>query len=324
MITAMSGGSLRTRRIWQDRSNRPWGRRVARLLCLFGLLALPAVAAAQVPRAETTRLSKLLPEAAPVNATAEPAEFYASDLYRYIDGGAEAFHSYGLVAMVHRQYRPGEAQLTVDIYDLGNALNAFGIYASERSSESRFIPIGAEGYVDQNVLNFLQGGYYVKLAAFSDTAQPVVPLMRAFAGEISRRIGPGKRLPAALSLLPEKNRIPHSEKYFAKGPVGLELVGRALQASYSFEGRQSTLLIALAAKPDQARQRVESLKDYFIKTGKAASDALLPGAYRGSNPEQGEALFFARGRYAAVFIHPPAAAGDFLRDVAARLSAPGN
>jgi len=36
--------------------------------------------------------------------------------------------------------------VTVDIYDMGNAQNAFGIYASERSPDNSFITLGAEGY----------------------------------------------------------------------------------------------------------------------------------------------------------------------------------
>ncbi len=294
------------------------------------MLALPLLMAAQeeeesgrpakpIPAVEKARLSKLLPEPRQVNATAEEAQFYASDLYRYIDGGAEAYHMYDLVAMVHREYKPMDAEVTVDIYDLGNALNAYGIYTAERSPESHFITMGAEGYIDQNILNFLQGNYYVKLSVFSDT-QKVEPVMRAFAEDISRRIGSGKRLPALLSFLPAKNLTAHSEKYLTKAPLGHEFLAPALSAAYSFEGKQSTLLISTAAKPSESKQKLESLKSHFIKSGKAAVDGVLPGAYRGSNALEGEAIFFARGNYTVVFVNPPSDAGAFLTELVGRLS----
>lgn len=303
-----------------------------RMFALLLLLALPLLLVAQeeeesgrpakpIPAEEKARLGKLLPEPRQVNATAEEAQFYASDLYRYIDGGAEAYHMYNLVAMVHRQYKPKDAEVTVDIYDLGSALNAYGIYTAERSPESRFITIGAEGYIDQNILNFLQGNYYVKLSAFSDT-QKLEPVMRAFAEDISRRIGSGKRLPALLSLLPAKNLVAHSEKYMTKAPLGHEFLGPALSAAYSFEGKPSTLLISTAAGTGESKQKFESLKNHFIKTGKAAGDPVLPGAYRGSNALEGEAIFFARGNYTVVFVNPPSDAGAFLTELAGRLSKP--
>lgn len=191
-------------------------KRTPALLLLMALLAAGVAAARQgerasaagkavpVTAAERAKLSKLLPEARALNATAEPARFYASDLYRYIDGGAAIYHRHGLVALVHREYKPKDAEVTVDIYDLGNDFNAFGIYAVERSPASHFIAMGAEGYLDANVLNFVQGPYYIKLSAFSGN-QKMEPVMRAFAQDISRRIGTGKSLPAKAERARERN-----------------------------------------------------------------------------------------------------------------------
>lgn len=190
--------------------SRMWGARygegsVSRTLVpLLLVVAVTAVLARQGERsgvaektapitaAEKAKLSKLLPEPRALNATVEPARFYASDLYRYIDGGAASYHQHGFVALAHREYASKGAQVTVDLYDMGNELNAFGIYAAERSPESHFIAMGKEGYIDANILNFVQGPYYIKLSAFSDK-QKVEPLMRAFAQDISRRIGAGQR-----------------------------------------------------------------------------------------------------------------------------------
>jgi hypothetical protein len=118
--------------------------RARMLVCALGLAAiLPGQSAS-----EKTKLSALLPARAPVR-------FYTSDLYQYIDGGAEAYHGYGMVTLAHQEFKAGAAEVTIDLYDMGDPLRAFGIYASERSPEYRFLDIGAEGYAAGEILNFV-------------------------------------------------------------------------------------------------------------------------------------------------------------------------
>lgn len=305
-------------------------------LLLLLTLALPAFVAAQeedqglaakkpvvIPAAEKAKLARLLPEPRLLSTTAEAPRFYASDLYRYLDGGAEIYHVYDMVAMVHREYKAKDTDLTVDIFDMASALNAFGIYAAERSSDYHFIEVGAEGYSDPNILNFLQGPFYVKLSAFSDT-QKAGPALRSFADDISRRIGAGKRLPELLSLFPAQNLVAHSQKFVKRAPLGHEFLAPAFSATYSFAGQESTLLISTAAGAAQSQQRANLLKKHFAKTGKAADEpAAGAGACRGSNSVEGEMIFFPCGRFTVVFVNPPPDAGAFLKEVVARVSKEG-
>lgn len=309
---------------------------VRKLIPLLLMLALAGLLPAQeeegggakarpaaIPAAEKARLSKLLPEPRPLNATAEQPRFYASDLYQYIDGGAEAYHMYDMVAMAHREYKPKDAEVTVDVYDMGNALNAFGIYAAERSPDYRFITLGAEGYIDENILNFLQGPFYVKLSAFSDK-QPTGPVLRAFADDISRRIGPGKSLPAVLALFPDRDLVARSQKFVKKAPLGHEFLAPASTATYALGGKQSTLLISTATTAEEAKRRVELLKSHFGKTGKAAAEpGPVPEAWRASNAYEGELVFFRHDRYTVVLVSPPSDTAAFLKEVVARISAAG-
>ena len=275
-------------------------------------------APAQVPASEKARLGKLLPAPRGAGARAEEPRFYAADLYQYIDGAAEAFHMYDLVAMVHREYKAGDAEITVDIYDMGEPINAFGIYSAERSPENHYIQAGAEGYIDEHVLNFLQGSFSVKLSAFSDrgSAQPV---MRSLAGEIAKRIGGAAALPAILAVFPAAGRVARSEKYVKRAPLGHEFLAPACTADYRFAGKQSSLLISTSADAAQAKKKLELLKGYFAKSGKVADEPALPGAWRGASSHEGGAIFFARGRYTVLLLNPPADAAAFLKEVASRL-----
>jgi hypothetical protein len=257
-------------------------------LCFAAALS-PALRAQQppIPAEVKTRLAALLPTGK--NAP----RFYSSDLYRYMDGGADIYLKYGLVAMAHREYQPAGVDMTVDVFDMGGPLQAFGMYSAERSPEYHFIPIGAEGYNSELTLNFLQGRYYVRLSAFGDGA---VPALDNFARAISRRIGGDRSLPALLDILPRENRIARSEKYVVDAPAGHDFLAPALTASYRFDGKATSLVISLAADAREASQRVDQLRQYYSQSS-------------------AEVVFFARGRLAVLCLHPPADAAAFLDKV---------
>jgi hypothetical protein len=256
------------------------------IACLVVAVALGAQQA-PIPAEVKTRLGGLLPKGG------DAVRFYSSDLYRYMDGGADLYLKYGLVAMAHREYKRAGVDATVDVFDMGGPLPAFGIYSAERSPEYHFIDIGAEGYSSESTLNFLQGRYYVRLAAFGDGAAAALD---EFARAISRSIGGERRLPALLDALPRENRVARSEKYVVQAPAGHDFLAPALTASYRFDAQATTLVISLAADAREANQRVEQLQRYYQRSG-------------------GETIFFARGRWAVLCLHAPADAAGFLDKV---------
>ena len=286
-------------------------------LVLAGLLA--ASLAPTVPAALQARLSKLLPAAAEVGAgPAGRPRFYSSDLFQYLNGGAEAFHNYDLVAMVHQEYRVRGTEITVDIFDMGDGLNAFGVYSAERSPDYRFVSIGSEGHLSESTLSFFQGPFYVKLSAFSQQ-EKAAPVLESFAQAISRRIGPDKSLPVFLAWFPEQRLVARSQKYIKRAPLGHGFLAPAYLASYRFDGKEAVLVLSEAPNLADARQRLERLRSHFRETGKvvpAPRDG--PGVCRGVNQLEGEWLFVLRGRYLVILTNPPAHPAGFLKDMLAR------
>jgi hypothetical protein len=210
-----------------------------------------------------------------------------------MDGGADIYLKYGLVAMAHREYKRAGVDMTADVFDMGGPLGAFGMYSAERSPEYHFVDMGAEGYSSESTLNFLQGRYYVRLSAFGDGAAAALD---SFARAISRSIGGDRSLPGLLDMLPRENRVARSEKYVVQAPAGHEFLAPALTASYRFDGNVTSLVISLAADEHEAEQRVEKLRRYYQRSG-------------------GETIFFARGRLAVLCLHAPADAAAFLDKV---------
>jgi hypothetical protein len=230
-----------------------------------------------------------------------------------MDGGADIYLQYGLLALGHREYKSAGLDATVDVFDMGAPLRAFGIYSAQRSPEYHFISIGAEGYSSESTLNFFQGRYYVKLSAFGDQAARALD---RFAQAISRGIGPDRAIPAQLDILPRENRVAHSEKYLVQAPGGHDFLAPALAASYRFDGQTTSLVISLAADAREASQRVEQLRRYYLKSTKVRpAPEIAPDAGRVSDARQGEVIFFARGRFAVLCLHAPSRAAEFLAKV---------
>jgi len=282
-------------------------------------------APAVIPAAVKQRLVELMPEASEVGAApAGERKFFSSDLYKYTDGAADAYLDYGLVAMVHQEYKSPSTDLTLDIYNLGTPSNAFGIYAAERSPDYHFLPIGAEGYGTNEILNFFQDEFYVKLTAFSDK-EKTGPLLDHFAQVISRRIGPSAQMPEFLSLFPGEGLVGHSCKYVKKAPLGHEFLAPAILASYSWGEKPTTLVISKAANTQGAQLKVGRILEYFGGPGKVVPvPRMPPSAFSGSNQVEGEALFFAFGSYAILCLSPPPNPEAFLQGVMERIAEKGD
>ncbi len=150
--------------------------------------ALSIFVAAFLLHGQQGKLAALLPDPAAFGGKpSAPPAFYAADLYKYIDGGAEAYRNRGFVMLAHREYKARDIELTADIYDMGSPERARGIYGAERSPESRAIGIGDQGYAGEGFLNFVQGRYYIKLIAFSEKSR-TAPALEAAAKSISGKI----------------------------------------------------------------------------------------------------------------------------------------
>jgi hypothetical protein len=262
---------------------------------------------------------KLIPQSLPTQAVAQgAAEFYTPEtLYQYMDGGADIYVLYDLQAMMHQEFRAGEADVTVDLFDMGADENAFGMYASERAPSYEFISVGAEGYRNQGILNFLQGRYYVKLAGFGSGADAALD---RFARGISARIGGSTGFPALLARLPQAGREAHTEQYLLKDPLGHAFLGPAYLAKYAVDGRESTLLVSVARNASEAQERMRQLSEHFRKSGECkTAPELGEGAIRASNSFEGNVLARAKGGYVVVLFSPSAGSEATFREALEKL-----
>ena len=144
----------------------------------------------------------VFPEMSGWKQDGKPAVFSPRTLYEYINGAANLFLTYEFQDLNVAEYKgEGKAAVTVEVYRHSDSTQAFGIYSQERLSDARFLDIGAQGYQEPNVLNFLTGPYYVKINGFSTGAEDDRTML-AFGRKIEGILGGKSALPKILSSFP--------------------------------------------------------------------------------------------------------------------------
>ena len=173
--------------------------------------------------------------------------------------------------------------MTVEVYDHGDPLHAYGIYSIERSAKAETSPIGLEGYSDATTLNFVTGKFYVKIN--STLLEKVAGFsLKSFATEFSKTLCSNPEYPKIIGLFPKENLQPNTCQYIPTEFMGLGFLGSAVRAKYSLNGADVTLFII--EKADRAEVEKMVLKyisyaDSKIKNP-AEGDILLKDPFNGT------------------------------------------
>jgi hypothetical protein len=181
----------------------------------------------------TPSLQSLLPEMEYWSLTESAKDYFPETLYEYIDGAAEIYLGYDFKQLIVGQYekKDSQASLSVEIYDMGSEKNAFGIYSAERFPDTRFIPVGNQGYLEEGSLNFLVDRYYIKLLCF-DCGEESESFLKQFSQAILRRIHDEGQLPFLLDVFPKEGLVPNTEKFILRNFMGYSFFHDGYLADY--------------------------------------------------------------------------------------------
>lgn len=178
------------------------------------------------------------PEVAGWTQPGEVLIYDADNLWEYINGAAELFVEFGVQTCRTTDLTSGDLTVTVELYDMGTPLNAFGVYEWERPGESMSVAGATAGVVSppyQALL--LKGSTYVKVNTLegelteASGRELLEALAHALPGESS--------LPTELDLLPQPGKLPGTEGYKPEAFLGQALLRDCLYAEYAGEGEES-------------------------------------------------------------------------------------
>ncbi|MCX7973546.1 MAG: hypothetical protein N3B16_03500 [Candidatus Aminicenantes bacterium] len=200
------------------------------------------------------RLIKFLPQLPSWFLSQEPEFYGPSNLFEYIDGASEAYLAYdfqGLIVGLYQREKDKDPVITVEIYDMGETIKAYGIYSSERPTEGNFVEIGLEGYLEEGALHFLASSFYIKIFSFlpPDEAEKLVLL---FGQEIAKLIPQDLNWQPPEKLFPPTGLKPYSIKFILKNFLGFDYLHNALIAAYERDGLTFEAFIIQAQDKDEA------------------------------------------------------------------------
>ena len=221
--------------------------------------------------ASKEKLSEFTPDPASMQGWQwdfEPEFYNPENLFEYINGEAELYNDYKFVNMVTASYAQKENEsitFTIDVYDMGTPLHAFGIYSSFRRPDLNFAQIGDEAIMSDLNIRFYKDKYFVQLNAGS-TENIVKETITDIAGKIADNI-PGTPLIKELALLPSENQVPHSLKYITNGFMGQSAFEQSFQAEYKNDSGQYVGYLVIFDNKEKAIEGMNAFKANVEKRG---------------------------------------------------------
>lgn len=249
-------------------------------------------------------LRSLLPgdEAIPGWKRVEQASMYTPEnLYEYIDGKAEHFLSYQVHRVISQTYvstANPDHRITLDIYDMTEPVNAFGVYSAERYPDSQVVPIGNEGMAADSSLEFWKQRYFVRVvgAVLSDElAEPV----RAFGQWVADQLPGPSPDPPLLKCLPQPGYIKQSAQYVRENVLGQDFLKNGYLAKYRLGNKESQLFLIDAETPEQARAAYTAFRKFMEENreGHMSSFRLGEESLVGNVQYYGRLIALRQGRY---------------------------
>jgi len=217
----------------------------------------------------------LLPDVVTWKIPEAPQDYFPEILFEYINGAAEIYLSYDFKELTVGQYEKGDsnASLIIEIYDMGNEINSFGIYSAERFPDSQFISLGNQGYLEEGTLNFIVGKYYIKLLCF-DSGEDSADFLKLFSQEIVKRVKDKGTLPSALAFFPKQGLVRNSEKFILRNFMGYSFLHSGYLANYKLEDLEFDCFLIEGENADDAQNM---LKKYLGKKGKQSVEEISAG-----------------------------------------------
>jgi hypothetical protein len=219
--------------------------------------------------------------------------FVPKTLYEYIDGAADLYLTYDFEELKVGEYsNDRKGSVTVEVYRQKSPTLAFGVYSQERPSNLSLVSMGAQGYIDENLLNFLSGSYYVKINSYKTGAEDREILL-SFAKKVLENLDEKGALPPILSSFPEEGKNRNSEKFIARNFLGYSFLHFAFTAEYELSGKKFKLFLMETGGKDECKTILQK----YLQQVKSPEKEVTEGRHTLSDPHHGIVDIYWKGRY---------------------------
>jgi hypothetical protein len=210
----------------------------------------------------------VLPELQGFKKTTNYPVYTSDNLWDFINGAADTYLALGFENLHVAEYAKGKNVIKLEIYKHKDNIQAFGIYASERSPSFQFLNLGAQGYKADGSLNFFKGSYYVKIRTYSKS-EKVLQLLETLALKVSDMLPGESVMPKTLSDFPSNGKKLNEETYIKESVLGHEFLQGAFKAIYSIGETEVSIYILDKNSPEESRK---TFSEYLAKAGLEIDD----------------------------------------------------
>ena len=224
--------------------------------------------------------------------TGPPMSFRHGRSMNTLMGRRDLYLTYEFQDLSVAEYKGREgAEVSVEVYRHGDSTQAFGIYSQERLPNAGFLDIGAQGYQEPKVLNFVAGPYYVKINGYN-TGTEDERTMLAFGRKMEEVLGGKSALPRIFSSFPRDGMKKNTEQFIAKNFLGYAYLHSAYTADYEIGDKQFKIFAISGKDAGDCRGMMETYLKQSGSEGKPVSE----GAYQLKDPYHGGVTLFWKGR----------------------------
>jgi hypothetical protein len=225
-----------------------------------------------------------------------PDAYDKTNLFDYIDGGAELYISYNFQKLLAVRYKgAGDEEIVIDMFDMGSSYNAYGLFSHGREREDGLAGQGSE--YNAGLLAFWKDRFYISILAYPETEAKraiILGLGRKLAGAVPQN----GDLPPVLGLLPKPGLIPESVRYFHhyiwlnshffianENILLIDDETQAVLAKYKTEAKPMPLLVALYPDEAKATEAEQSFLRNYLKDAPGRLARMPDGLWTGCRRE---------------------------------------
>ncbi len=209
------------------------------VILLGWLTCVPAAGALEFPQVEGFALS------------GESQRFDAGTIWQAIDGAAELYLSYDLQSLTVQEYRQGDTRISINVFDQGEAINAWGIFRRQRPSGAGRLDVPGDALSAPPYTCVLRKAhFFVKVEPAR--GQLDVSTCRSLLKSLAPVLEGQEMDLSLLDRLPAADRVEGSEGYTRRSFLGLSELQNCLHAEYRpAKGGEPFLLFSILPGPGE-------------------------------------------------------------------------
>jgi hypothetical protein len=197
-------------------------------------------------------------------------EAYGPDtLYQKINGQAEFYLAAGFVSLKSQWYEAVEdveTMIEVNLYHMGNLLNAFSVFSLQRRDDAQPIDLTQFAYQTESSIYLVHGPHYVEMLA-TEPLGPRISILTSLAEQLVNDTPVEKEDIPQLALFPLENQVKGSASMISTNAFGFDLLDNVFTTAYAVDDGRVTAYISKRKTPAEAKELAKGLHTYFKSFG---------------------------------------------------------